>query len=116
MNRLARCLALFVAVSLATCTAVQADDPSGPPLEFNFKQSCGLPPGRKQAYDAETGVFHVHFTGSKQLGRYSGFYERTVFEVTKVAERFSKPVKFRLTGVPKYYGCLGDPLALHIGE
>jgi hypothetical protein len=92
----------------------QSDDP--PPLEITFKESCGLPEGRQQVYDPKTGVFHVHFGPSKAEGsRGSGLYRRSGFEVTKAAEQFVKPVVFRLTGVPEYYGCCGDSLTLCVG-
>jgi hypothetical protein len=91
-------------------------DPSAPPLELNFGQSCGLPEGRQQAFDPKTGVFHVHFTAPKSIGTPgSGLYERSGFEVTKAAGPFVKPVIFRLTGVPPDYGCVGDPLSLCVG-
>jgi hypothetical protein len=92
----------------------QSDDP--PPLEITFKESCGLPEGREQTYDPKTGVFHVHFELSKDgYSRGSGVYPRSAFEVTRVAAQFVKPVVFRLTGVPEYYGCCGDSLTLCIG-
>ncbi len=89
------------------------------PLEIRFNPSqglgakkgevsCGVPAGREQVYDPDTGVFHVHFKARNLT--YSGF------EVTKVAERFPGPVVFRLTGVPESYGCVGVPLALTVDE
>jgi hypothetical protein len=87
------------------------------PLELSFGSSCGLPKGKQQAYDAKTGVFHVHFTESKQIGMLgSGLFERSGFQVTKAPGPFVKPLKFRLTGVPLDYGCVGDPLSLCVGD
>ena len=100
----------------------QADEPSQSPLKFKFcpsspsfglhdavdgVPSCGVPEGRQQSYDPKTGVFHVHFKSRN--------FSRSAFEVTQVADRFTKPVAFRLTGVPKQYGCVGTPLALSVG-
>jgi hypothetical protein len=90
-----------------------------PPLEISFKElqgpgakkgevSCGMPEGRQQVYDPDTGIFHIHFKSRN--------YTVSAFELTKVAERFPKPRVFRLTGVPKGYGCLGVPLVLSVGE
>ena len=61
-----------------------------------------------QVYDPATGVYHVAFK-PRNLTTSS-------FEVTKVAQRFSKPVVFRLTGVPTTYGCVGIPLALTVDD
>jgi hypothetical protein len=122
-NHFRTCLLLLCTASCPACSrdaaepfaSRQGDDPAQPPLEINFKQLCGPPEGRQHVYDPETGVFHVHFKKPQPIGRFSGFYERSAFEVTKVAERFAKPVVFRLTGVPASYGCLGDPLTLSPG-
>jgi hypothetical protein len=89
------------------------------PLEIRFNPShglaandgelsCGAPQGREKVYDPQTGVFHVHFKARN--------FTVSGFEVTKVADRFSGPVTFRLTGVPLAYGCLGVPLALTVGD
>jgi hypothetical protein len=87
-----------------------------PPLELSFRSSCGLPEGKQHAYDSKTGVFHVHFTASKQIGMLgSGVFDRSGFEVTKAPGPFVKPVKFRLTGIPLDNGCVGDPLSLCVG-
>jgi hypothetical protein len=80
---------------------------AAPPLEVKFRQSCGLPQGRQQVYDAKAGVFHVHFESAK--------HKRSAFEVTKINGPFVKPIVFRLTGVPPNYGCVGDPLSLCVG-
>src|SRR5262245_14284240 len=126
MNRHHTCLGLIVALTCAGCSRDVADpiafaprDESPPPLEIRFNPSqglrakegdlsCGIPQGRDQIYDRETGTFHVHFKAR----------DMTVssFEITKVAARFPKPIVFRLTGVPLAYGCVGIPLALTIGE
>ena len=96
--------------------APRPGDAAAPPLEIDFRQSCGLPEGRQQVDDPETGVFHVHFDSPKRVGSPgSGLYRRSAFEVTKVAGPFVKPVVFRLTGVPESFGCVGDPLALDVG-
>jgi hypothetical protein len=85
------------------------------PLEITFRRGCGLAEGRKQVYDAQSGVFHVHFEAPTRIGgRGSGLYQRSAFEVAKVNGPFVKPVVFRLTGVPLSYGCVGDPLALNV--
>jgi hypothetical protein len=87
------------------------------PLEITFWQSCGPPAGGQRVYDPKTGVFHIHFSEPEHIGSLcSGVYKRSGFEVTKVTGPFVKPVVFRLTGVPASYGCLGDPLALCVGE
>jgi hypothetical protein len=90
----------------------QGDEPAQAPLEIKFQQACGLPEGRQQVYDPKTGVFHIHFKPVKG----SLFEEPSAFEVTKVAERSTKPVVLRMTGVPIVYGCVGIPLALTVGE
>jgi hypothetical protein len=93
------------------------DDAAQPPLEISFKKShglrakkdevsCGVPEGRDRAYDPATGIFHVHFRARN--------FTASGFEVTKVAERFTKPVVFQLMGVPSAYGCLGHPLTLSV--
>jgi hypothetical protein len=114
---------LILAISCVACSQdaagpgaiEQGDEPAQPPLEIRFTESCGVPEGRQQAYDPRTGVFHIHFQPPRAIGtRYSGLFERSAFEVTKVAERFAKPVVFRLTGVPADYGCWPDPLALTV--
>jgi hypothetical protein len=92
-----------------------------PPLEIRFKSamgtlfiedygvpSCGVPKDRQQSYDPQTGVFHIHFK--------SGDGVRCAFEVTKIDERSTKPIVFRLTGVPLDFGCLGRSLALIVGD
>jgi hypothetical protein len=58
-------------------------------------------------YDPQTGVFHIHF--------FPRNYAVHAFTVTQSVERFTKPVVFSLTGVPRAYGCLGVPLALSVG-
>jgi hypothetical protein len=94
-------------------------DESPPPLEIRFKPSqglcakegevsCGVPEGRDQVYDPNTGIFHVHFKVRN--------FTAGGFEITKVAQRFPKPIVFRLTGIPLAYGCVGVPLALTVGE
>jgi hypothetical protein len=110
--------AAFLAVAALSCaTAVSADGrrtgraADEPPLEIKFKQSCDLPEGRQQVYDPETGVFHIHFKA-----RRSSYEQRAAFEVAKVGVKFTKPVVFRLTGVPSAYGCLGHPLILSVGD
>ena len=127
MSHSRACLVLLLAVACSACRQDVADpvelgarDESPlPPLEIRFQPSqglrakegevsCGVPEGRDRVYDPETGVFHVHFKARNCT--------RSGFEVTKVAERFPKPVVFRLTGVPSTYGCVGIPLALTVGE
>jgi hypothetical protein len=114
-------LALLV---FALCGCQEATDPGPqpagealvPPLELSFGPCCGVPEGREQAYDPKTGVFHVHFAEPKPIGmRGSGLFERSAFEVTKAPGPFVRPVKFRLTGIPSNYGCVGDPLSLCVG-
>jgi RNA polymerase sigma factor (sigma-70 family) len=68
------------------------------PLEIEFTQFSGPPEGRKQVYDPETGVFHVHFRSGDVAARIN---KASAFEITKVADGFEKPVVFRLTGVPE---------------
>jgi len=93
-------------------------EPAPPPLEIRFKKadglhakkdevSCAVPEGRGQVYDPATGIFHIHF-------KVRNFTDGG-FEMTKVAERFTKPVVFRLTGISSAYGCLGHPLTLLVG-
>ena len=96
----------------------QADEASAPPLGITFQPSrglvgenlrepsCGVPTGRRQVYDPATGVFHIHFRPRN--------FAVSAFTVTKTPARFTKPVVFHLTGVPKAYGCLGAPLALSV--
>src|SRR5262249_58490657 len=123
MNHFRTCLLLLVTgAASAGCqdvigpSAPQPGTKVAPSLEITFKQSCGLPPGRRQAYDPKTGVVHVHFESPKRIGGLgSGLYERSAFEVTKITGPFVKPLVFQLTGVPASYGCLGDPLALSVG-
>ena len=130
MSRYWICLTLIITVFGSACfqgaagpvALPQGDEPSPPPLEIIFKPlsasfgfhdetsgvpSCGVPDGRQQVYDPKTGVFHIAFKSRN--------YKRSAFEVKKVAERFTKPVVFRLTGVPSEYGCLGVSLALFVG-
>ncbi len=93
-----------------------AGDGAAPPLELRFGQACGLPAGRQQAYDPQTGVFHVHFAPARPIGgNGSGLFKRSAFEVTKVHRPIARPVVFRLTGVPPEFGCVGDPLSLRVG-
>ena len=97
------------------------DDPTPhdlmPPLEIEFESamgmlfredygvpSCGVPLDREQCYDPRTGVFHISFR--------TGGDVKFAFGLTKVSERFTKPVVFRLTGVPLDNGCLGSKLTL----
>jgi hypothetical protein len=127
MNHCRACLLLIVTVACLACdqdvagpiATQQGDDPSQPPLEINFKhaehlfrgtgeKSCEVPEGRQQVYDPKTGVFHIHFKPRN--------FECSAFEVTKVAERFAKPLVFRLTGVPRGYGCVGRSLALSVAD
>src|SRR5262249_50690296 len=126
MNCHRTCFGLILAVSCTACSPDVAhpvaieprEEVPLPPVEIRFKPSdglfskegelsCGVPQGRDQVYDPETGVFHVHFNARN--------YTRSGFEITKVAARFPRPVVFRLTGVPLVYGCLGVPLALTVG-
>ena len=126
MSHSRTCLVLVLAASGLACHQDVARpvviEPRGdsppPPLEVRFQPSRGLrakegevssgvPEGRDQVYDPDTGVFHVHFKARD--------FTASGFEVTKVAERFPKPVVFRLTGVPPAYGCVGVPLALTVG-
>jgi hypothetical protein len=110
---------LYLSSGQQAASAVEkADETSAPPLAIQFQPSrgflddkhaepsCGVPMGRQQVYDPETGVFHIHFRPQN--------YAVSAFTVTKAAARFPKPVVFRLTGVPKAYGCLGVPLALSV--
>jgi hypothetical protein len=126
MSLLSRTMPILAIVCFAGCqdgagpVAIQeGDDRARAPLEITFKQlqglrakegevSCGVPEGREQAYDPDTGVFHVHFNARN--------FTASAFEVTKVAARFPKPLAFRLTGVPSQYGCLGHPLTLSVGD
>jgi hypothetical protein len=100
------------------------DEISRPPLEIKFRPlehllggvgddggtsgvpSCKVPEGRQQVYDPNTGVFHIQFV--------DGGWHRSAFEITKVAERFAKPVVFRLTSVPTGWDCMG--LELSVGD
>ena len=117
-------LLAFVAAGSAGCQdrrdpvpVQEGDNPSLPPLEITFKPSqglsakagevsCGVPEGRDQVYDPQTGVFHIHFK--------SRDFTRSAFEVTKSTARFAQPVVFKLSGVPSGYGCLGHPLTLSV--
>ena len=129
MNRSHTCLSLLVALCCRGCSqekaapvAVQQGDENSPALlEIAFRPfsgllsyqdadsgelSCGVPAGRQQAYDPKTGVFHVQFKSRN--------FRASAFEVTKVAERFTKPVVFRLTGDTRGGGCLGRDLTLSV--
>ncbi len=97
----------------------EADAPKSPPLEIDFKPteglyakegevSCGLPQGRDEVYDPQTGEFHIHFNSRR--------FTRSAFEVKKAAGPFAKPVVFRFTGIPLSYGCLGHPLTLSVDD
>jgi hypothetical protein len=110
---------VFLATLLISSCAREVPESREPPLEIKFQSasdtlfgedcgfpSCGIPEGRTQCYDPQTGVFHVQV---KALGEAS-----VGFEVTKVSERVTKPIAFRLIGVPSNYGCLGRPLALSV--
>jgi hypothetical protein len=106
--------------ALVTCSCDRSvAEPEGPPLEIKFLSatntlfgddcgvpSCGVPRGRASCYDPDTGVFHVQAEvyGEAAVG----------FEVTKVSERITRPIAFRLTRVPPDYGCLGRPLSLTV--
>jgi hypothetical protein len=116
-------LALLAVACLGGCQdrdgpVAAQDGDNSPPLEITFmpseglrakagEVSCGVPDGRAQAYDPDTGVFHVHFKARD--------FTRGGFEVAKVAGPPTKPVAFRLTGVPTGFGCLGHPLTLAVG-
>jgi hypothetical protein len=75
-----------------------------PPLRIKWLGQCRPPSGRGQAYDPDTGVFHIEFSGGYESG----------FEVVKVAQGNPKPVVFRLTGLPDMYGFDGLPLTLAV--
>jgi hypothetical protein len=124
MSRFRTCWLLVFMVSCPACrqdvagpSAIQqGDEQSPPPLEINFRQACCVAEGRQQAYDSKTGVFHIHFK-PPETSRYGRVdLEPSAFEVMKVAERFTRPIVFRMTGVPIGYGCVGSPLALTAGE
>jgi hypothetical protein len=67
-----------------------------------------VPNGRDGVYDAATGTFHVHFKVRN--------FTQGGFDVAKVSGKLPRPLKFRLTGIPRVYGCLGEPLCLMVGE
>ena len=112
---------LVIALATLSASPAVAAPPAPAPREaaaikIDFKQACGLPEGRQQAYDPATGIVHVHFWPQREIGGFgSGFYKRSMFEVTRATGPFAKPIVFRLTGVPANYGCLGDPLTLSVG-
>jgi len=120
VTRFGTALALVLAVIGSSNVEGESDaDTARPPLEIRFRSeqgglrakkddaSCGLPPTRDRVYDPETGVFHIHFKARD--------FSESGFEVAKTADRITKPVVFRLTGVPRAYGCLGHPLTLSVG-
>src|SRR5438552_1176742 len=107
-------------VLLGMIQAAPDDSPSEPPLQINClphsdrflepkkaTSSCGVPEGRQQVYDPKTGIFHIHFKPQS--------YAVSAFEIEKVAQRFEKPIVFRLTGVPTDFGCVGHSLVLSVG-
>ena len=79
------------------------------PLGISFERFCDPPKGQPYRYDPETGVFDITLvmtgTGDKPSG----------FAVTKAASKEGKPIVFRLTGVPAWYGLSGTPLSLSVG-
>jgi hypothetical protein len=88
-------------------TAPVAAAPTGKaPLELAFRSGSGLPPGRAEVYDPKTGIFHIHFRNTK-------INEPSVVEVTKVTAKPTRPIVFRLTGVPRYPDY---PLVLRAGR
>lgn len=126
MHRFLTFLVFLAALALGSC-ARKGGEPNGPPeakpneppLEIKFLStrgtlfgddygvaSCGVPKGRTSCYDPATGVFHVQVNvyGEVEVG----------FEITRVSERISRPVAFRLTRVPPHYGCVGRPLAFTV--
>ena len=74
------------------------------PLDITFFGRCGVPEDRGQAYDPDTGVFHVEFGGYAENG----------FDVVRVDARAGEPVIFHLTGLPDMYGFGGLPLTLAV--
>lgn len=119
MNHFRTGLFLIAAVCCVSSGRDAAPPVAAPPLEIDFKPatssffvqdfgvpSCGVPEGRQEIYDPETGTFHIQF--------HAGECVNNAFEVTKVSERFTRPIIFRLTGAPQGYGCLGQPLALFV--
>jgi hypothetical protein len=89
----------------------------GPAYEIGFTAGCGLPAGRTQVYDPRTGIYHIHFGPSESIGSFgSGLFKRSGFEIAKVHGPTTKPVTFRLTGVPANFGCFGDALSLNVGR
>src|SRR5262245_47994290 len=95
MNHFLNSLLLVLTVSFAAVdqasAAARPDQPgdksASPPIEFNFNPThrllvkglvekhegpaAGVPKGRRQAYDPETGIFHVQFKPRSYA--YSGF-------------------------------------------
>lgn len=126
MSRFPAYCSLLLAMCCSACNqdaadtvAVQpGDEGISPPLEIAFKPlselftaenpepSCGVPAGRAEVYDPQTGVFHIHFKSRN--------YARSAFEVTKVADRFTRPVVFRLTGDTRGGGCMGRDLTFSV--
>jgi hypothetical protein len=132
MHRFRTCFLLLLAVSCTACSreaakvvATEPRDENEPaPLAIAFKPlvrsitpdpadpadpaelSCGVPPGREQAYDPKTGVFHIRFKSRN--------YARSAFEITKVADRITRPIVFRLTGDVRGGGCLGRDLTFSV--
>jgi hypothetical protein len=107
---------ILVAVVASFGLPVRGDVPAEPPatiteqLQIQCRNWCELPAGRQQAHDPETGIFRIHF---RRGG--GGVPDPSAFEVTKVPRSFEKPLVFRLTGVPAWYGLAGYPLALSVG-
>ncbi len=119
MNHFRTVLLPIMALCCVSCGQDAPDPIVGPPLEIEFKSatssffiqdfgvpSCGVPKGRQDCYDPQTGIFHIQF--------YDRECVNSSFEVTKVRERFTRPIIFRLSGVSQGYGCLGQPLALTV--
>jgi hypothetical protein len=126
MNRFQAYCSLLLTLSCSACNqetagpgAFASEDENSPTLlEIAFRPfsglftrdnaglSCGVPAGRQQIYDPKTGVFHIHFKSQN--------YTRSAFEVKKVADRFTKPIVFRLTGDTRGYGCLGHDLTFSV--
>ena len=109
------CLALSCTArpGLPLLLAVEADHVDGfaspciiqaePPLGVKCLGQCRPSKDHGQAYDPETGVFHIEFAEFE-----SGF------EVVKVANEKTRPVVFHLTGLPDLYGFEGLPLTLAV--
>lgn len=111
-HALRRLLSCLVLASLAGCVTAyclwwraEPVRPESPSLEITFFGACHVPGDRSQAYDPETGIYHIEFGG----------YAETGFDVVKVVEeQAGKPVKFHFTGLPDMYGFDGLPLTLAV--